>query len=146
MPNINRCFFTIPVASGGAGAHFFRKPPAVHRPLFMPPFAGDIGARAGSLKWTAQIPRKAYRWALRGDLKNCFLALNVGDQELEELFLITPPLLGSYEAGMQTPFRGWRSYWGRLLLGSELSTSPPRPDATGVGRGWHEPSRYHSKN
>ena len=55
----------------------------------MPPFAGDIGARAGSLKWTAQIPRKAYRWALRGDLKNCFLALNVGDQELEELFLMS---------------------------------------------------------
>ena len=55
----------------------------------MPPFAGDIGARASSLKWTAQIPRKAYRWALRGDLKNCFLALNVGDQELEELFLMS---------------------------------------------------------
>ena len=90
MPNINRCFFTIPVASGGRGGRiFFRKPPAVHRPLFMPPFAGDIGARKGSLKWTAQIPRKAYRWALRGDLKNCFLALNVGDQELEELFLMS---------------------------------------------------------
>ena len=68
---------------------FFRKPPALHRLLFMPPFAGDIGAREGSLKWTAQIPRKAYRWALRGDLKNCFLALNVGDQELEELFLMS---------------------------------------------------------
>ena len=51
---------------------FFRKPPAFHRLLFMPPFAGDIGARAGSLKWIAQIPRKAYRWALRGDLKNIF--------------------------------------------------------------------------
>ena len=55
----------------------------------MPPFAGDIGAREGFLKWIAQIPRKAYRWALRGDLKNCFLALNVGDQELEELFLMS---------------------------------------------------------
>ena len=83
-------FFHHPCCERGArGAHFFRKPPAVHRPLFMPPFAGDIGAREGSLKWTAQIPRKAYRWALRGDLKNCFLALNVGDQELEELFLMS---------------------------------------------------------
>ena len=83
-------FFYHPCCERGArGAHFFRKPPAVHRPLFMPPFAGDIGARAGSLKWIAQIPRKAYRWALRGDLKNCFLALNVGDQELEELFLMS---------------------------------------------------------
>ena len=56
----------------------------------MPPFAGDIGARAGSLKWIAQIPRKAYRWALRGDLKKSFLALNVKDQEVEELFLVSP--------------------------------------------------------
>ena len=55
----------------------------------MPPFAWDIGARAGSLKWTAQIPRKAYRWALRGDLKNGVLALNVKDQEVEELFLVS---------------------------------------------------------
>ena len=37
---------------------FFRKPPAFHRLLFMPPFAGDIGARAGSLKWIAQIRKK----------------------------------------------------------------------------------------
>ena len=74
---------------GSERRDFFRKPPAFHRLLFMPPFAGDIGARAGSLKWTAQIPRKAYRCALRGDLKNCFLALNVGDQELEELFLMS---------------------------------------------------------
>ena len=55
---------------------FFRSPPAFHRPLFMSPFAGDIGARAGSLKWIGQIRRKAYRWALRGDLKK-ILALNV---------------------------------------------------------------------
>ena len=46
--------------------------PLNHRLLFMPPFAGDIGARAGSLKWTAQIPRKACRCALRGDLKKVF--------------------------------------------------------------------------
>ena len=66
-------FFTIPVVSGGRGGRiFFRKPPAVHRPLFMPPFAGDIGARAGSLKWIGQIRRKAYRWVLRGDLKKVF--------------------------------------------------------------------------
>ena len=50
----------------------FCRTPAFHRLLFMPPFAGDIGARAGSLKRIAQIPRKAYRWALRGDLKNIF--------------------------------------------------------------------------
>ena len=56
----------------------------------MPPFAGDIGARAGSLKLTGQIPRKAYRWALRGDLKKSVLALNVKDQEVEELFLVSP--------------------------------------------------------
>ena len=49
---------------------FFASPlHALHRLLFI---AGDIGARAGSLKWTAQIPRKAYRWALRGDLKKLF--------------------------------------------------------------------------
>ena len=40
---------------------FFRKPPAFHRLLFMSPFAGDIGAEPGSLKWIAQIPRKACR-------------------------------------------------------------------------------------
>ena len=68
----------------------FCKPPAFHRLLFMPPFAGDIGARAGSLKWIAQIPRKAYRWALRGDVKTVFLALNVKNQEVEELFLVSP--------------------------------------------------------
>jgi len=56
----------------------------------MSPFAGDIGAGPGSLKWIGQIRRKAYRWALRGDLKNCFLALNVKDQEVEELFLVSP--------------------------------------------------------
>jgi len=72
-----------------AKGDFFRKPPAFHRLPFMPQFAGDIRARAGYLKWTAQIPRKAYRWALRVDLTNCFLALNVGDQELEELFFMS---------------------------------------------------------
>ena len=40
---------------------FFRKPPAFHRLLFMSPFAGDIRAEPGSLKWIAQIPRKACR-------------------------------------------------------------------------------------
>ena len=61
---------------GSERRDFFRKPPAFHRLLFMPPFAGYIGARAGSLKLIAQIPRKAHRWSLRGDLKNGFLALN----------------------------------------------------------------------
>ena len=74
---------------GSERRDFFRKPPAFHRLLFMPPFAGDIGARVGSLKWTAQIPRKAHRWSLRGDLKNGVLALNVKDQEVEELFLVS---------------------------------------------------------
>ena len=55
----------------------------------MPPFAGYIGARAGSLKLIAQIPRKAHGWSLRGDLKNGVLALNVKDQEVEELFLVS---------------------------------------------------------
>ena len=55
----------------------------------MTPFAGDIGARAGSLKLIAQIPRKAHRWSLRGDLKNGVLALNVKDQEVEELCLMS---------------------------------------------------------
>ena len=34
---------------------FFRKPPAFHRLLFMSPFAGDIGAEPGSLKWSAKL-------------------------------------------------------------------------------------------
>ena len=51
---------------------FFRKPPAFHRLPFMPSFAGDVGAGAGSLKRIAQIPRKAYRWSLRGDSKKIF--------------------------------------------------------------------------
>ena len=51
---------------------FFRKPPAFHRLLFMSPFAGDIGAEPGSLKWIAQIPRKACRWALKGNSKKVF--------------------------------------------------------------------------
>ena len=74
---------------GSERRDFFRKPPAFHRLLFMPPFAGYIGARAGSLKLIAQIPRKAHRWSLRGDLKNGVLALNVKDQEVEELFLVS---------------------------------------------------------
>ena len=66
-------FFYHPCCDGGARwAHFFRKPPAYHRLPFMPPFAGEIGAGPCSLKWTVQIPRKAYRWALRGDLKIVF--------------------------------------------------------------------------
>ena len=40
---------------------FFASPPAFHRLLFMSPFAGDIRAEPGSLKWIAQIPRKACR-------------------------------------------------------------------------------------
>ena len=38
----------------------------------MPPFAGDTRASPGSNKRIAQIPRKAYRWALRGDFKKKF--------------------------------------------------------------------------
>ena len=53
---------------------FFCKPPAFHRLLFMSPFAGDIRAEPGSLKWIAQIPRKACRWALKGDSKKVFWA------------------------------------------------------------------------
>ena len=83
-------FFYHPCYERGArGAFFFRKPSAVHRPLFMPPFAGDIGARAGSLKWTAQIPRKAYRWSLGSGFKCCDWVSNVEVQELEELFLMS---------------------------------------------------------
>ena len=68
-------FFYHPCCERGArGRIFFCKPPAAHRPLFMPPFAGDIGARAGSLKWIAQIPRKACRWALKGNSKKVFWA------------------------------------------------------------------------
>ena len=73
-----------------AKEEIFRKPPAFHRLPFMPPFAGYIGAREGSLKLIAQIPRKAHRWSLRGDLKNGVLALNVKDQEVEELCLVSP--------------------------------------------------------
>ena len=81
-------FYHLCCERGARGAHFFRKPPAFHSPLFKPPFAGDIGARAGSLKWIGQIRRKTYRWALRGDFKKN-LSLNVKDQELEELFIMS---------------------------------------------------------
>ena len=76
---------------GARGAHFFRKPPAFHRPLFMPPFAGDIGARAGSLKWTAQIPRKAYRWSLGCGSKCCDGVSNVEAGLREQIFIMPPP-------------------------------------------------------
>ena len=69
---------------------FFRKPPAFHRLLFMSPFAGDIRAEPGSLKWIAQIPRKACRWALKGNSKKVFWGLSPPDQEVEKLFLVSP--------------------------------------------------------
>ena len=50
-----------PGSRPGCDWPFFRSPPAFHRLPFMPPFAGDIGAEPGSLKWIAQIPRKACR-------------------------------------------------------------------------------------
>ena len=60
----------------------------------MSPFAGDIGAGPGSLKWIGQIRREAYRRAWRGDFKKK-LALNVKDQEAEELFLVSPQNMNS---------------------------------------------------
>ena len=69
---------------------FFRKPPAYHRLPFMPPFAGDIGAGPGSLKWIAQIPRKACRWALKGDSKKVFWAWMWDIFFVGELFLVSP--------------------------------------------------------
>jgi len=58
----------------------------------MPPFAGDIGTgQAGSLKWIAQIPHKEpLQLSLEGRFKKSFLGLNVGDQEVEKLFLVSP--------------------------------------------------------
>ena len=47
-PSIKKICIVVPV-QGSERRDFFRKPPAFHRLLFMPPFAGDIGARAGSL-------------------------------------------------------------------------------------------------
>ena len=57
----------------------------------MPPFAGDIGAGPGSLKWIAQIPRKAYRWSLGRGSKCCGGASNVEADQRERLFLMPPP-------------------------------------------------------
>ena len=70
---------------------FFRKPPAFHRLLFVPPFAGDIGARAGSLKWIAQIPRKAHRWSLGRGSKCCDGVSNVEAGLSERIFIMPPP-------------------------------------------------------
>ena len=69
---------------------FFRKPPALHRLLFMPPFAGDIRARAGSLKWIAQIPCKAYR-SLGSGSKCCDGVSNVEAGLRERIFIMPPP-------------------------------------------------------
>ena len=56
----------------------------------MPPFAGDIGAGPGSLKWIAHLDTThSLQVSLEGRFKTVFLALNVGDQELEELFLVS---------------------------------------------------------
>ena len=57
----------------------------------MPPFAGDIGARAGSLKWTAQIPRKAHRWSLGSGSKCCDGVSNVEAGLRERSFIMPPP-------------------------------------------------------
>ena len=85
-------FFYYPCCERGRGGRiFFRKPPAFHRLPFMPPFAGDIGARAGSLKWTAQIPRKAYRWSLGSGSKCCDGVSNVEAEPRERLFLMRAP-------------------------------------------------------
>ena len=70
---------------------FFCKPPAFHRLLFMSPFAGDIGARAGSLKCIAQIPRKAHRWSLGRGSKCCDWVSNVEATPRERLFLMRSP-------------------------------------------------------
>ena len=70
---------------------FFRKPPALHRLLFMPPFAGDIGTRVGSLKWIAQIPRKAYRWSLGSGSKCCDGVSNVEAGLRERISIMPPP-------------------------------------------------------
>ena len=74
-----------------AKGDFFRKPPAFHRLPFMPQFAGDIRARAGYLKWTAQIPRKAYRWPLGSGSKCCDGVSNVEAEPRERLFLMRSP-------------------------------------------------------
>ena len=70
---------------------FFCKPPAFHRLLFMSPFAGDIRAGPGSLKWIAQIPRKAHRWSLGRGSKCCDWVSNVEAKPRERLFLMRSP-------------------------------------------------------
>ena len=52
--------------------------------------SGDVGAGACSLQCIAHIPRKAYRWSLRGDSKKICFVPNVGDQELKEIFFSCP--------------------------------------------------------
>ena len=51
MPNINRCFFTIPVASGGAGGAFFSQAPCISQAPFHVPIRGGYqgGARLSKM-------------------------------------------------------------------------------------------------
>ena len=76
---------------------FFCKPPAFHRLPFMSPFAGDIRAGPGSLKWIAQIPRKVYRWSLWGDSKYMVLAPNVKAPWIAGLLFMPPVTHGKLE-------------------------------------------------
>jgi len=57
----------------------------------MPPFARDIRAGPGSLKWIAQIPHKAYRWPLGRGSKCCGGVSNAEADQRERLFLMPPP-------------------------------------------------------
>ena len=50
----------------------FLQAPCTSQAPFHAPIRGGYRGEGRLPKWTAQIPRKAYRWALRGDLKIVF--------------------------------------------------------------------------
>ena len=56
----------------------------------MPPFAGDIGAGPGLSKMDCSDTTQSLQVSLEGRFKKSFWGLNVGDQEVEELFLVSP--------------------------------------------------------
>ena len=90
MPNINRCFFTIPVASGGAGGTFFSQAPCISQAPFHAPIRGGYRGEGRFSKMDCSDTTQSLQVSLEGRFKKSFLGLNVGDQEVEELFLVSP--------------------------------------------------------
>jgi hypothetical protein len=83
-------FFYHPCCERGArGAHFFRKPPAFHRLSFHAPIRGGYWGEGGFSKIDCSDTTQSLQERLEGRFKKDFLALNVGEFEPEELFLMS---------------------------------------------------------